>query len=347
MRWVSAAWFAAAILVTAAGAGAYFQFSSPAPEMTEAARAWLDTLDDNQRAMALMPYDAAQRVDWHFIPKDERKGVQVKHMNEQQRKAAMRLMRSALSQIGYSKARTIMALEELLKELESGKSGTPLRDSERYYFTVFGEPKADTQWGLSIEGHHLSLNFVVKQNAIASTTPTVYCANPAVVMNENSTSIEKGTRLLENEELLAFELLRTLSDEQRKVAVIASEAPREIRGAGEPQPPQAPPEGLSVENMERQQLNLLRRLVEVYADNMPAEVAQQRMQAIAAAGPEKVHFAWAGADRPGVGHYYRIQGPTFLIEFVNTQPDAAGNPANHIHSIWRDMSGDFAIPVAN
>ena len=69
--------------------------------------------------------------------------------------------------------------------------------------------------------------------------------------------------------------------------------------------------------------------------------------AIREAGVEKIHFAWAGADKPGVGHYYRVQGPSFLIEFVNTQPDAAGNVANHIHCVWRDLGGDFALPIAS
>ena len=78
---------------------------------------------------------------------------------------------------------------------------------------------------------------------------------------------------------------------------------------------------------------------------MPAEVATERLSAIEQAGFEKVYFAWMGAEKPGIGHYYKIQGPTFLIEFVNTQADAAGNPANHIHCLWRDMRGDFGIPI--
>jgi hypothetical protein len=78
---------------------------------------------------------------------------------------------------------------------------------------------------------------------------------------------------------------------------------------------------------------------------VPAEVAKERLTDIEKSGFGKVKFAWAGADKLGIGHYYRIQGETFVIEFVNTQPDAAGNPANHIHCFWRDMRGDFAIPI--
>ena len=75
------------------------------------------------------------------------------------------------------------------------------------------------------------------------------------------------------------------------------------------------------------------------------DVAAARVDAIEEAGFDHVHFAWAGASKPGTGHYYRIQGPTFLVEFVNTQPDAAGNPASHIHLIWRDTAGDFGVPI--
>jgi hypothetical protein len=89
----------------------------------------------------------------------------------------------------------------------------------------------------------------------------------------------------------------------------------------------------------------LQSLIEEYAKTVSDDAAKARLEAVEKAGLGKVHFAWAGADKPGVGHYYRVQGPTFLIEFVNTQPDSAGNPANHIHSVWRDMRGDFAVPI--
>lgn len=330
--------------LVAAATWAFVQVETAA-DPSQAAAEWLASLDDEQRAKSQLPFDTPQRVDWHFIPKSERKGLQIKEMTEPQRERATALLRSCLSQVGFDKARTIMALEHLLKALESGRTGTPLRDPERYYFTVFGEPSSDGRWGLSVEGHHLSLNFVIEGDKFVSTTPTVFCANPALVMAESDTPIEKGTRVLADEELLAFELLKSLTDEQRTKAVIAEEAPREIRAAGEPHPPQEEPVGIPASSLNREQRNLLRRLVSVYADNMPEDVARARMQAIREAGPDNVHFAWAGADRPGIGHYYRIQGPTFLIEFVNRQPDSAGNPANHIHSIWRDMRGDFALAV--
>ena len=125
------------------------------------------------------------------------------------------------------------------------------------------------------------------------------------------------------------------------MAVIADKAPRDIRGAAEAHAPDAKPQGLPVKGMTAAQAGLLRELIQVYADNMPKDIANARMKAIDEAGWEGVHFAWAGANKPGVGHQYYIQGPTFLIELNNTQTDASGNRANHIHSVWRDLREDF------
>jgi hypothetical protein len=339
---------AAVITLSAASAWSFFKLSRPGEEAAKAAEALLKTLDDKQRMAATFQYDDPRRVDWHFIPKEgdkEREGLQIRHMNAEQRKLTHDLLKTLLSEAGYGKTVTIMDLENLLFELQKGKTG-PLRDAERYYVAIFGTPAAEGKWGFSFEGHHLSLNFVIDQGNVTSTTPTSLCANPAIVMNENVPSIKKGTRVLAKEETLAFDLLAALTPEQKAAAIIAEKAPAEIRAAGEPQPPQDAAEGLSAEKLTGQQRSILQSLVEEYAKTLPAELAKDRLEAIEKdGGLGKAKFAWAGADKPGVGHYYRVQGPTFLIEFVNVQPDSAGNPANHIHSIWRDMRGDFALPI--
>jgi hypothetical protein len=311
--------------------------------MTRAATEYLATLSPQQRSTSVMPYDTPERMGWHFIPKAERKGLQIKEMNETQRAAALQLLRSVLSQVGYDKATTIMSLEALLHEVEKDRGGGAIRDPQRYYFTVFGQPGDTECWGLSIEGHHLSLNFVVQGDQVIASTPAFFAANPTIVYREAPGGPGKGTRVLADEELLAFDLLWRLTAEQRESAVIAERAPREIRAAGEAKPPAYAPEGLSLAEMDDQQQQILKSLIAVYANNMPADLAEARLAAIDGAGWDTVYFAWAGPDRPGIGHYYRIQGPTFLIEFVNTQPDALGNPASHIHSVWRDPRGDFAM----
>lgn len=332
-------------LTLAAGVGAAFKLAATVPSMTAAAQKWIAELTPEQKKIGLLDYAAPQRLDWHFIPKATRKGVQIRAMTPAQRQAALALLRSTLSEVGHGKATKIMELENLLKELEKARTGTPLRDPERYYFTVFGEPTDAGKWGLSIEGHHMSLNFVVDSGKVVASTPQMFGSNPAIMKNDDTVGIKKGTEILAKEERLAFELLGTLSAEQRKVAMIAEKALDEVRNAGVPQPPTDAPVGLPASKLNDAQKKILRSLVDAYAANMPEEVAKERWAAIEASGFDNLHFAWAGADKPGVGHYYRIQGATFAIEFVNTQPDAAGNPANHIHCMWRDPKGDFALPI--
>lgn len=338
-RWT--ALFAAIALVSAAGWN-YVNNVGTGTDMTRAANAFLKTLYSSQRETVLHEYDSPARVDWHFIPKDERKGLQVRHMVEPQRKAALELLRSCLSEAGYDKARQIMELESILYALE-GSGGGNIRDSQRYYVSIFGEPRENGRWGLSIEGHHLSLNFVVDGGKVISSTPTFFAANPATVKNEVQGGLPVGTQVLKEEEEIAFTLVNSLTEEQRKQAILADKAPREIRGPAGPQPAADESVGIAYGELNDEQRQSMRSLVHAYLDNLPEDVGRQRLDAIRSGGTDKVRFAWAGATEPGVGHYYRVQGPTFLIEFVNTQPDPAGNIANHIHAVWRDMHGDFAI----
>jgi hypothetical protein len=338
---------AAGLVLTATAGWSYYKLALTGENMGDAAEKFLASLTAEQRAKAALPYDDARRVAWHFIPLEgarEREGLKIREMTPDQRTEAHALLKSALSEAGYGKATKIMELETLLAELQKGKSG-PIRDAERYYFVVYGAPTNEGRWGLSIEGHHLSLNFVVDKGKVISSSPTALCANPAIVMNENVPSIKKGTRVLAKEETLAFELLESLTAEQKKEAIIAEKAPSEVRAAGEKQPPTDAPAGLAAEKLTGQQRSVLISLIDEYCNAMPVDVAKQRREAIDKQGIGQVRFAWAGAQKPGVGHYYRVQGPTFLIEFVNVQPDSAGNPANHIHSVWRDMQGDFALAI--
>lgn len=333
----------AVILLLSAGTLTAVNYRPAGVDMTQAARDFLAGLNAEQRAEATVKFDDSSRLDWHFIPKDKRKGLQIKHMDSQQRKLAHSLLSSAVSQLAYDKAKTIMSLEAILHELEKDRKGAPLRDTERYYFTVFGQPSESDRWGLSVEGHHLSLNFVVDGGKIVSVTPQFYGANPAEVRGDYGVGPERGTRVLHAEEDRAFELLKSLSAEQRAKAVIAAKSPADIRGAAQSEPPQGEAEGIPATDFSESQVKTLWSLLEAYTDNMTAEIGQKRLAEVRDAGIKKVYFAWAGPDKPGIGHYYRVQGPTFVIEFCNNQPDGAGNPANHIHSVWRQMKGDFGI----
>lgn len=315
--------------------------------MIVSTQAFLKSLNDEQLKTATMDYDNPARMDWHNIPKPERKGLQYRDMTDEQRKLCHAVLKSALSEDGYKKATTILSLENNLKEGEKGQKDTPLRDSERYFFTVFGKPAADQKWGWSFEGHHLSMNFTISNGAVIADTPSFWGSNPATVkvFVEGGPSI--GTRNLANEEQLAFDLVNSLNEEQRKAAIIAKEAPAEYRNAGLPQAPQTAPEGLAASKLNEQQKETLWKLLSVYANHFAADVAAHDLDILKSDGWDRVYFCWQGATEPGAGHYYRVQGPTYLLEFINVQSDPAGNKANHIHSVLRNIKGDFAVAVGN
>ncbi|WP_175517682.1 DUF3500 domain-containing protein [Planctomicrobium piriforme] len=317
-----------------------------AVQMSAAAQQFLDSLDPKERPRAMMAFDDPQRLDWTNVPKPTRKGIQLREMSLPQREKCHALLRASLSPAGYEKACRIMSLENNLREGEKNLTNGQLRDPERYFLTIFGTPGQQGVWGYSFEGHHLSLNFVVKDGEIFSDSPSFWGANPATVSVFVENGPENGVRTLTDEEQLAFDLVNALDDTQRQKAIIAAEAPSDYRGVGSPKPPEGPAEGLSVAEMTPAQKQTLWKLLEVYTGHLPKSVAAARQAEIKEAGVDQVHFAWLGATKPGVGHAYRIQGPTFALDLVNVQSDPAGNKANHIHSVWRSLKHDFGMITA-
>ncbi len=343
-----------AIGSTVTGGAIYFskldQLTHVAQEKTpsstgleQSASKFLATLNGDSLAKAVLAYDAPERTKWAFIPLPTRKGLPLREMNDSQKEAAFALMKDVLSSAGYTKATSIMNLELLLRQLE-GPGKDEWRDPYKYYFTIYGQPASNETWGLSIEGHHVSLNFVIKDSKIVESTPQFFATNPATLQADYSEQFKKGMRILKNEEQLAYDLLHSLDEKQLKQAVIADESPAEIRFTDKPHAEFSDPKGIPSASLTAQQKDTLKSLMTAYTSSMLDDVASARWKAIEEAGFDKIHFAWAGGKEPGVGHYYVVQGPTFMIEFVNTQADAAGNPANHIHCVWRDGDGDFYLP---
>jgi len=334
--------FSGAVLILGGiGASAVLQPGS-APGMTEAAQQFLNSLPDKQRALAALPYDSPARTAWHFIPKPfegegARTGVTIKSMSPESRKLALGLLRTGLSAAGFEQAHEIMKLESILGVLEGPKPGRAFsRDPEMYYFNVFGTP-GDGRWGWRCEGHHLSLSFVVDGTRVVSATPAFFGSNPADVPE----GPKKGFRVLDRREDLARELLKGLDESQHKIAYQDKKAPDDLRGGGVVQPEQTAPVGLPASKLNETQQRLLRMLLEEYAQCMAADVASTWIADLDKAGFGNIHFAWWGGENRGDGHYYRLQGPTFVVEYNNTQ-----NNANHVHSMWRNLSGDFALPLA-
>jgi len=297
-------------------------------EMARAAGAFLSSLGADQRAKATFQFGDAERLNWHFIPR-ERRGLPLKEMTEAQRTRARALLESGLSQRGVLKVNQIIDLENVLREL-GGNPAT--RDPDLYYFTVFGTPSAEAAWGWRVEGHHLSVNFTVARGMYVATSPAFFGANPAEVR----TGSRQGLRPLAAEEDLARELVTSLSGEQRGAAILATEAPRDIITSNANEVDPLSPAGIAVTQLSAAQRAMLVRLMDEYLNRMAQDLAAARRAKLETTDFDRVTFAWAGSIERGQPHYYRVQGPTFLIEFDNSQTQA-----NHIHSVWRDFDGDF------
>ena len=303
------------------------QQSRPASVMAEAAQTFLDTLTPDQRQAAMFPFDGEDRFDWHFIPR-ERKGVPLKTMTAMQQKAALALVESSLSEKGFGKSETIRQLEQVLFERE----GRDIRNPELYFFMIFGEPSATGTWAWRYEGHHISHSWTVINGQKVASSPQFFGTNPAHVREGRMS----GTRVLSVEEDQARSLLGSLSSGQRSAAVLSAEAPRDILTSNERQAAMQEDAGVSYSQLTTAQQGVLWSLVEEYATVQPGSLSSARLSEIKAAGVDNIKFAWMGSATVGEGHYYRIQGPTFLIEYDNVQ-----NDANHAHSVWRDFDGDF------
>ena len=303
------------------------QTPDPASAMTTAAAKFLDSLNNEQAAAVRFPFDGEDRFDWHFIPR-ERKGVPLKMMTASQRSAALDLVRSGLSEQGFTKAESIRQLERILFELE----GRDIRDPDLYFFMIFGEPAAGSTWGWRYEGHHLSHSWTIVNGTTVASSPQFFGTNPAEVRE----GPKRGQRVLGREEDQARALLASLNAAQRASAMLGDEAPRDVLTSNEREVAMLEDLGVAYADLDERQRGVLWSVIEEYATAQPSVVADQRLSTIRAAGIDRIKFGWMGGAARGEGHYYRIQGPTFLIEYDNTQ----GN-ANHVHSVWRDFKGDF------
>ena len=315
-------------LVVLLGTLAYSQQTAePASAMATAAIKFLDSLNDEQQAAARFAFDSEDRFDWHFIPR-ERKGVPLKTMTSAQKSAALDLVRTGLSEAGFTKAEAIRQLEQILFELE----GRDIRDPDLYFFMVFGEPGDRNTWGWRYEGHHLSHNWTIVNGTAIAASPQFFGTNPAEVRE----GPRSGLRVLGSEEDQARSLLASLNATQRAAAMLSDEAPRDILTSSEREVAMLDDLGVPHGDLTSSQQSVLWSIIEEYATAQPEAVSSQRLAEVRDAGLGNIKFGWMGGAARGEPHYYRIQGPTFLIEYDNTQ----GN-ANHVHSVWRDFAGDF------
>jgi hypothetical protein len=299
--------------------------------MTEAANKFLQSLNASQKAKAQFNFDNEERFHWNYVPM-ERKGIPLMDLNSSQHKEAMDLLHTVLSDSGFKKTTAIIQLEDVLREIES--ASIDYRNPGKYYFTIFGTPSKDSIWGWRLEGHHVSLNFSSEDNHLISATPGFMGANPAVVPS----GPKKGLQILKDETEAGFALLNSLTAQQKEKTIFNTRAPNDIVTGSSRKAMINDPKGILYSELTSDQQKIFLQVVGLYINRYKKPFAAKMMKDMETAGLEKLQFAWAGAQQPGIGngHYYRIQGPTIIIEYDNTQ-----NNANHVHSVIRDLKNDF------
>lgn len=281
-----------------------------------------------------------------------------------QRKLVLRLVATGLSFHSFGQVSAIMALESVL-DLKERYSLSAHRDPARFWLSVFGAPGPIGMWSWSFEGHHVFVHHTVIDGRVVGSTPLFLGANPAEVRHGDHPVL----RLCGEEEDAARTLLAELDANQRSHAVLHPRAPLDIVVANRSQVPAtaipgdpahplvdmqavlesmddthrqalrldlARPSGLAASAMNPDQRRLLDELVNLYIDRLPEPLASLERDRLGSGGPGGIHFAWAGSDRPRRPHYYRLHGPSLLIEY-----DCSQDGANHVHSVWRDPRRDF------
>jgi hypothetical protein len=301
-------------------------------DMTAAAKNFLASLDADQKALATFKLDDAERQNWKFTPV-ERKGITLQQLRPEQDYLAIALLNSAMSNEGFSKAVTIMSQERILFDLENQ---SPKRNPEKYHILIFGEPSATGSWAWRFEGHHFSCSVTIAGGKLVSMTPSFFGTNPGEVKD----GPRKGLRMLKDEETLAINLVKSLTEEQKQEAVLPGEAPADVISGEKPKADPLSPAGIASSKLDEKQRAQLWRIIREYIGRFRPELAATVADRLRASGDDKLTFAWIGGLENGQGKYYRIQSPEFLFEYDNTQ-----NNGNHPHATWRDFNGDFGTDI--
>jgi hypothetical protein len=302
--------------------------SGIARQMSAAAKALLASLSAEQRAAATTSFDAPDHRVWTYLP-GPRAGLALAEMTSDQQALALALLETGCSVDGARTARAIIELDKIRREL-GGRVVEP--GDHRFWVRILGEVSDGAPWAWRINGHHLAIHVTVVGDLIA-VTPNFFGSEPAVVPH----GPHQGLRTLPDEEELARALLASLDPAQRGVAIASEIAPHDILTRDDPvADPSVLLAGLTYAEMSHEQRELLQRLVRCYFDRAPLDHAAACWQQAVDAGLDAIRFSWAGSDTRGRGHYYAVAGPTFLLEYDNTQDDA-----NHIHSVWRELRNDW------
>lgn len=340
---------AIAVVSFVLGPGEAFAQQKAAAAMTQAATAFLASLTPEQRTKASMGFDDAERLVWQEAP-GVRSGVVLRELNDAQRKLAMNLLRTAVGERGYQKIQMSIAREPVLSAMQQTPQGQALRATDLFYITVFGTPSTATPWAWTFEGHHISTHFTVRGTQV-STAPMFIGSQPndlpaAKLTGAAAAAAEKlpaamAGRILPGEEDKARALVQALDAKQRAAAVFDRTEKRDadmITGINTRRVTPLPSPGLPARQMTAAQKAMLVSLVEEYLSNFPADVmADRRRRFLEGSALDDVTFQWAGSTDAGNAHAYIVQGPAFVIEYAQIRNNTVG----HIHTIYREFSGDF------
>ncbi|GIJ45027.1 hypothetical protein Val02_19130 [Virgisporangium aliadipatigenens] len=297
--------------------------------MRDAVRALLAALPEERRHEVARPFDDPRRRWMDYRPRP-RPGLTLGALGPAGRKLAHRLLATALRPPAYAQAMAVVALEEVLDRAEGWARG---RHSDDYAVVVFGDPDGDAPWSWRFEGHHLSLTMTLDGDTVAP-APLFLGANPA----RTDLAGHPVLRPFAPEEELAFALLSAMGPAGRAEAIVSDTAPDDVHSGPFPGPDPGPlPRGVAASRLDRPARELFDRLRDVYLDRLPPDLADAERQRLDGDDPA---FAWEGAPRPGVGHYYRITGRDLLIEYDNRD-----NDANHAHTVLRRPDGEFGADL--
>jgi len=313
---------------------AFLIVNAKSQSISAVAKSFVATVNESQKPLTLFPFESEERFNFHYFPIDDRKGLPLDRMTEKQKSLTMQLLSLCLTDNTVKKINDIIALEDILKVLENRKPDDHFRDPGKYHLAIFGEPGENNIWGWRFEGHHVSFHFSTQNNTLVAGTPGFLGSNPAIVQE----GAYKGKEILKDEKDLAVKLLSSLTEEQRKATVIANEAPGDIITRVDRIAMIKDPAGITYAQMNETQKKNFIDLVALYVNRYKKPFADNMLKEIKDAGYDNLRFAWAGNTQTGLGHphYYRIVGPTLIIEYDNTQ-----NNANHVHTVVRDLLHDY------
>ena len=296
---------------------------------------FLDTFKPEDRKKVMFDFDDAERKDWSNLPTNfyPRKGVTLAEMTNPGRLLAHELMRASLSSQGYLKAAAVVHRDEVL--LRTGGTSATF-GAGKYYFGVFGNPAADKRWGWQFDGHHIALNFTIVDGVMTG-APALWGAQP----DQIEAGDEAGWRVFAAERAKGYALVNSLTEEQKATAILSEKLPAGLFAGPQRDKALQKPEGLPASAMTAAQHALLWTLIDEYVNNQTETVARAHRLKIEREGLAKVHFAWMGSTDPARSSYFRVHGPSILIEYDNTGATRVERDSNHIHSMFRDPSNDY------